>query len=91
MVLQKYMSQSDGIKAAEDKIQEEGPTLDAVRSWHQGSSHVPEAPNAARTTASPDWAGEVVWNWRKKIPFSALEVGTFDSNHTFLSWKRTFS
>lgn len=65
--MQKYISQSDGIKACQDKIAEESTMLDALRCHHQGSTatatECAEAPNPkpVRTVASPDWAGDVLF------------------------------
>ena len=90
MVMEKYASQANIIKELNDNIAA-NPVYQSIRSWHQGqASSSPNPPNGSalvptvsRTAASPQWAGETVWNFRKRLQFNAIDVGTFDTSITF--------
>ena len=89
MVLEKYTAQAAPIQAMKDTIVAD-PVSQSIRAWNRGSTAVTGSAAAggtasatvARTAASPQWAGETVWNFRQRMALTTMDVGAFESCST---------
>ncbi|CAK9097608.1 unnamed protein product [Durusdinium trenchii] len=88
LVKDKFQSQADGLKSLMDEIEEKRDMALAVKQWSSGSGRPssttgPAPSKTLRTSASPDWAGEVPINFRKRLSLTAIPVAELELRHSF--------
>lgn len=85
MVTEKYHStHADAIKAMTDRLGEECAIQQAVKAHRAGSTTASTPVSSApRTMAAPEWAGEVPWNWRKRVNITGIPIADFEAGNTF--------
>lgn len=84
----KFQSQADVVKSLMDEIEEKRDMALAVKQWSSGSGRPssttgPAPSKTLRTSASPDWAGEVPINFRKRLSLTAIPVAELELRHSF--------
>ena len=88
LVQKKYeATQRDGLKALMDKLAENVLIAQALtaRTKTIASANKPGV-QPQRTSASPDWLGEVVPNYRKRLVLSSIGVSEFDGSNPSGAW-----
>ena len=85
MVTDKYKStHADQIKHMKDQLEEEVAVQTALKGLRRGGSSTEQSGDHPRTSASPEWAGEFPWNFRKRMPVTGISVADFDSGNSSL-------
>lgn len=88
-VLQQKFKPSHGaaLQACLDALADETAIAKALVAYHGGSPTTtsPTKADAPRTVANPDWQGEAVVNFRKRLHLSGVPITDFESSNSFLA------
>jgi hypothetical protein len=83
MVSQKYQAtHHDAMSRLTDMIDQEAQVAKAIKAY-QASASGQTTTESHRTLATPEWAGDTVWNWMKRLNLTSISVPDFESGNTY--------
>ena len=81
MVVQKYQAtHQEHLNRLTDAIDQDSLITKAVKMYHNSTSG--QSNETQRTMATPDWAGETVWNWMKRLNITSISIPDFEAGNT---------
>lgn len=83
MMFQKYQAtHQDAMSRLTDMIEQEAQVAKAIKAY-QASASGQTTTGSHRTMATPEWAGDTVWNWMKRLNLTPISVPDFESGNTY--------
>lgn len=83
LVAQKYQAtHQDALTKLTDLIDQDAQVSKAIKAF-QTSASGQNTVESHRTLATPDWAGETVWNWMKRLNLTSISIPDYESGNTY--------